>query len=101
MNSADNKKISSLDSIDKKIEKLKLKQEGKSEENDKKNELSSYIKIGFATLTEFFSGLIVSMLIGYGLDKYFDTIPIFLISFMCVGFIVGIRNIYKYINKEL
>ncbi len=101
MNDTDNKKLSPLDSIDKRIEKLRLKQLGKSEENSKKNELTSYIKIGFATLTEFFSGLIVSMLIGFGLDKYFDTMPLFLILFMCVGFIVGIRNIYKYINKEL
>ncbi len=40
------------------------------------------------------SGLIVGGLIGYGLDSYFETGPLWLIVFLILGICAGFRNLY-------
>lgn len=43
----------------------------------------------------------ISLLIGYYLDKYFQTKPLFLIIFLFVGLISGFYNVYVSVNKLL
>lgn len=48
---------------------------------------------------EFMSGTVVGLLIGYGLDRYFETTPWFLLIFTILGFAAGILNVYRDINQ--
>ncbi len=101
MHKKEEDKIKTLSDLDKKISKYQDINSLKEKDQKEAESLLSYAKIGLSVITEFISGVIVSVIIGILIDRYFDTSPIFLILFIFVGFVAGIRNIYKYINKEL
>jgi ATP synthase protein I len=48
---------------------------------------------------EFVSAVIVGILIGAWIDKYFDTLPLFLILFFLLGCISGYFNVLKHIDR--
>ena len=48
-----------------------------------------------------FSGTVVGLLIGYYLDKFFNTSPILTILFFFFGVAAGIRNMYKDVQKYI
>ena len=48
-----------------------------------------------------FSGTVVGLLIGYYLDKFFNTSPFLTIIFFFFGVAAGIRNMYKDVQKYI
>lgn len=62
-------------------------------------EASSGLAQGMRLGLEFFSGTIVGLLIGLGIDRYFDTTPWFLMIFTLFGFMAGMLNVYRDINQ--
>ncbi len=70
----------------------RIKQEKLSEE-DRKN--SSMIAKALRVGTEFVSALMAGSLIGYWLDRLFNTAPFIIIIMIIVSFVACIRNIYK------
>ena len=50
-------------------------------------------------MLELFSGILVGFIIGYFSDLYFNTAPYLLITFLCVGTLAAMLNIYRYIIK--
>jgi F0F1-type ATP synthase assembly protein I len=83
--------MTNIKDLDKKIDKLTKRLITK-----KKNE-----NIIFATCAEFFSGVFVTTLVGYFIDRIFATKYIFVIIFLIAGFLIGFVNIYRLLNKEL
>lgn len=53
----------------------------------------------FALGCDFSSSLIVSVLIGIAIDKYFGTKPWFLVIFFFLGSISGILNVIRTVKK--
>ncbi|MDE3122788.1 MAG: AtpZ/AtpI family protein [Paracoccaceae bacterium] len=51
----------------------------------------SRAEIGWRMVTELVAGLLIGFGIGYGLDRVFHTLPLFLVLFMMLGFIAGVR----------
>ncbi len=51
--------------------------------------------LGFRVLVEFFSAILVGALIGWQIDKWAHTGPIFLILFLMLGMAAGMVNIYR------
>ncbi len=49
-------------------------------------------EIAWRMVIELVSGLILGLMIGFGLDKLFDTRPIFLVIFVLFGFAGGVRT---------
>ena len=60
---------------------------------------SSGLAQGMRLCLEFLSGTVVGLLIGFGLDRYFDTTPWCLLVFTLLGFAAGILNVYRDINQ--
>ncbi len=48
-------------------------------------------EMAWRMVIELVSGLLIGLSIGYGLDWLFGTMPIFLVIFVLVGFVAGIR----------
>lgn len=71
------------------------------DENDSSafGEASSGLAQGMRLGLEFFSGTVVGLLIGFGIDRYFDTTPWFLLIFTFLGFGAGLLNVYRDINQ--
>ena len=78
--------------------------------NDQKNFLSKSIQqfqryvrqsgpAASAAYTLLGSVLLLS-LIGYNLDKYFKTSPVYLIIGLCLGIVIGFYELYKSIFKS-
>jgi ATP synthase protein I len=72
------------------------------EENDSPDDFgtaSSGLATGMRIGLEFMSGTVVGLLIGWGIDRYFDTTPWFLLIFTILGFAAGVMNVYRSINN--
>jgi ATP synthase protein I len=57
------------------------------------------MNLGFRVLTEFVAATVVGGLIGWKLDDWFHTSPLFLILFLAVGTAAGFWNIYRIAAK--
>lgn len=72
-------------------------------QNDKENSQgkSDFKGLSFAyrISTELAAALIVSVLLGLGIDKVFDTKPFGLITLIILGFFAGLLNIYRLIRR--
>lgn len=55
----------------------------------------SATNLGFRVLVEFVSAIVVGALIGWQIDKWAHTDPIFLILFLLLGMAAGLMNIYR------
>jgi len=67
-----------------------------SEKTDEDNSGWAY---GMRMGMEFVSGTIVGLGIGWGADRLFDTLPLFLIIGLLLGFAAGMMNVYRAINN--
>ncbi|MDC1148562.1 AtpZ/AtpI family protein [Pelagibacteraceae bacterium] len=79
----------------------KLKDELKSKEL--KKEGSSSMGIALKMGTEFVAAVFVASFIGFHVDKWLQTTPIFIIIFFIIGSVAGILNVVrssKMINKD-
>ena len=43
--------------------------------------------------------LVIAIIVGYYLDKWFQTSPLFFLIFMVLGIIAGFRNIYVIMKR--
>tara|TARA_Y100000816_G_scaffold291724_1_gene284054 strand:+ start:3142 stop:3423 length:282 start_codon:yes stop_codon:yes gene_type:complete len=62
---------------------------------DNKQLRGSYLGQAFKMSTELVSAVVVGTIIGFILDKWFDTKPWLIIIFFFVGVIAGIMNVIK------
>ncbi|VFU07256.1 ATP synthase protein I [Methylocella tundrae] len=53
------------------------------------------MSLGFRVLTEFVSAVVVGALIGWQLDKWFGTSPLFLLVLLLMGTAAGFWNVYR------
>ena len=57
--------------------------------------LGNVLNLAFRVLSEFVAAVIVSAVIGWGLDRVAGTSPVFLIVFLLMGAAAGIWNVYR------
>ena len=79
----------------------KLKDELKSKEL--KKEGSSSMGIALKMGTEFVAAVFVASFIGFYVDKWLETTPVFIIIFFIIGSVAGILNVVRsseMINKD-
>ena len=71
------------------------------EEKQSKNKKSSLKGLSFAyrISSELLAAMVVSVIIGLTLDKFFDSKPIGLITLIILGFFAGLLNIYRLIRR--
>lgn len=53
------------------------------------------MSLAFRVMSEFVAGVIVGSLIGWQLDEWFSTTPLFLIVFLGLGTAAGFWNVYR------
>lgn len=79
-----------------KITKIEKDIENFSEVNSKKK--SDGLN-GERVLAELIAGLLFGVFVGYQIDKYFNTKPLFLIILTILGLAGSFYNIYKQVSK--
>ncbi len=57
--------------------------------------LGSAMSLGFRVMSEFVAATVVSALIGWRLDLWIGTTPLFLILFLGLGVAAGFWNVYR------
>ena len=50
---------------------------------------------GWRMVTELVAGLLIGFCIGYGLDRLFGTLPVFLVLFVLLGFAAGVKTMLR------
>jgi ATP synthase protein I len=51
--------------------------------------------VGFRIATELLAALIVGGGLGYGLDRWLDTTPWFMVGMLVLGFAAGLMNVFR------
>jgi ATP synthase protein I len=73
--------------------------DGKASEQDggslSAGSLGSAMSIGFRVMSEFVAAVIVGAFIGWQLDKWLGTSPVFLLIFLLFGTAAGFWNVYR------
>lgn len=79
------------------LDKLKQKIEHAASERKEEHPSSEGSKLGKAmhVATEFLAAVGVGGVMGYFLDRAFDTSPLLLIAFFFIGFAAGVRNLLR------
>lgn len=54
---------------------------------------------GFQVGIELVAGMIGGLLVGWGLDSWFGTLPLFLVVFLFLGFAAGMLNVYRTLKR--
>jgi len=76
------------------------KRQAPSEPNDggadsARQSLGAATNLGLRALAEFVTAIVVAPLIGWQIDAWFKTGPIFLIIFLILGMVAGLVNVYR------
>ena len=82
-----------LQKLDKELKAAR--QEFEEDYNPKPDPNDENVGIGARAGAELVGSILGGGLIGYGLDYYFETKPIFFLIFILLGVITGFYNIYK------
>jgi len=72
-----------------------LNLEKKLDSNKGNNIKNKKFNMPVMIITELFAGIIVGATIGYLIDKFFKTLPIFVMLFSIFGFFASLLNIYR------
>ena len=81
--------------MDKERLKDRLKNARKKIKVEKENPQTSNIGQAFKLSTELVAAVLVGTIIGFILDNWFDTKPVFILIFFFVGFAAGILNVVR------
>ena len=84
-----------LDELDARIEAAKKPAERKRHGEDH----HSQAHLAWRMVIELVTGLGIGFAIGYGLDSLFGTMPIFLVVFILLGFVAGVRTMISTANE--
>ena len=82
-----------IDSLQERIEKASLSEADRTKA--RKSEVDNNYRLGNRVLADLIGGIGGGALIGWLLDKLFDTSPRLLLVFMFLGIVVAFRNIWK------
>lgn len=55
----------------------------------------SQAQLAWRMVIEMVAGIIIGLGIGYGLDRLFGTMPVFLVLFVLLGFAAGVRTMMR------
>ena len=60
-----------------------------------KEEHYTMVNMAWRMVIELVAGIVIGFGIGYGLDRLFGTLPVFLILFIGLGFVAGVRTMMR------
>ncbi len=92
----------SPDDIDARLDKALLREHLTGPDRSKPREDTtdlSGLGYGMRLAMEFLGGTLVGMGIGYGIDRYFDSMPWGMAIFTLLGFGAGTLNMYRLVNQ--
>lgn len=88
-----------LKKLDERIKSFKKKDACRNSIADE-SDFSRFSRIGFRVGTEMLSGVLAGGAIGYFLDDWFQTKPLWLIVFLFLGGAAGVLNVYRFAKSE-
>ncbi len=60
-----------------------------------------YVSLGFECVWQILGAILLGALLGFGLDWFLGTMPIFLIIFLILGVFASFRNTYLLVKRYL
>jgi ATP synthase protein I len=86
-----------LDALSSALDTQGRAQAGKPEQapETEVSSVGSAMSLGFRVLTEFAAAVVVGALVGWQIDVWAKTLPVFLIIFLVLGTAAGFWNVYR------
>lgn len=73
--------------------------EKKMNNKNEKAHIDKKFNVLITIITELIAGVFIGCLIGYFVDNFFETMPVFIILFCIIGFFASLLNMYKNLYK--
>ena len=89
----------SLDDLDNRIKKAQKQTKTHGVKPKKTITSGADLGMGMKIASDLIAGVVVGIFIGFNVDKYLETKPLFVIVFVFVGFIAGMTNVYRTAQK--
>jgi ATP synthase protein I len=87
--------LPSLEALQRKIDEVKPDSGEKPSEGATRSSIGKAMRLG----TDLLAGVGVGGVLGYFIDRFFETSPVFFIVFFFLGFAAGVRNILRSADK--
>ena len=84
-----------LTSIREKLAAINTKRNAENKVKNDKEADQENMTVGLRAGTELITAIVAGGLIGYGLDRWLDTKPLFLIAMLVLGVITGFVNVWR------
>ena len=89
----------SLKDLDNRIKKAQRQAKTHGVKPKKNITSGADLGMGMKIASDLIAGILVGIFVGFNLDKYLETKPLFVIVFVFLGFIAGMNNVYRTAQK--
>ena len=89
----------SLEDLDSKIKTAQKGQKTLGKKPKKAITSGADLGMGMKIASDLIAGVLVGIFLGYTLDNFLETKPLFIVVFVFVGFIAGMVNVYRTAEK--
>lgn len=98
--SEDEQKKSDLQSLTERLNALKKQRSGGNASDESTASFGRWLWIGFNVVSDLIAGVVCGLGIGYGLDRWLGTRPVFIAVFLIFGCAGGLLNAVRFIDDR-
>jgi ATP synthase protein I len=84
-----------LDKLSEALDKRQIPSEPSDDSAESTRQSLGAANLGFRALVEFVTAVVVAPIIGWQIDAWLKTQPVFLIIFLILGMVAGLANVYR------
>lgn len=93
--------LSELEELDKKLKAFRKSTQKSDRQCQKgRHPVMTMMWLAFNVVSELVGGVLCGLAIGWGLDKWLNTSPVFIVIFLVVGCIASVLNVIRYLKKQ-
>jgi ATP synthase protein I len=89
----------SLEDVSARLNAVQAQQAQERERHERRRASGAAQGVGFRIATELVASILVGAGIGYGLDRWLDTKPLFMVVMIFLGFATALMNIYRIVKR--
>lgn len=91
----DRKQPPSLEDVEARLAAVRAQQDQEREKSERRRASGAAQGVGFKIAAELVASVLVGAGVGYGLDNWLETKPLFLVVMILLGFAAALMNIYR------
>ena len=90
-----------LDDLERRLKTLHASAGGENERESPRNHpIGTMLWVAFHVVSELVGGVVCGLAIGWGIDGFFGTRPVFIAVFLVLGCVAAVLNVVRYLQRH-